>query len=97
VLRVGALEHAYVQVDPGALRRLAQEAGRDIGGEPPDALAAELDVGDEPRLVIALERRRGERFRRRDDGAAVTASSGLPGATSSPSLKRPVRASSPIR
>ena len=56
MLWIGSLEDTHVQIDPGTLGRLAQEAGGDVGRQAPDALAGELDVRDEARLVVALER-----------------------------------------
>src|SRR5438132_9586758 len=53
VLRVGPLDEAYVQVQPGGERELLEEARCDVGREPADALVREIDVRDEAGLCVA--------------------------------------------
>ena len=52
MLWIGSLEDTHVQIDPGTLGRLAQEAGGDVGRQAPDALAGELDVRNEARTGV---------------------------------------------
>src|SRR4051794_9306274 len=62
MLRVGPLDEAHVQVQPGGERQLVEETRRDVGREPADALVREIDVRDEAGRYVALECPGGERL-----------------------------------
>ena len=72
VLGVLALEQAHVHVEPGAVGELLEEARDDVGREPADALAREVDVRDDERPLRDLDDDAGERLVGRQVRPAAT-------------------------
>jgi hypothetical protein len=91
VLRIGAVEEAYVQRQAGTFCKALEEAACDVGAETADPRLREIDVRDDERLVRDLEHDACEGLSRRHRREPEAARAGGPKRLSERTAERDAR------